>query len=151
VNTDSTPPAEHALRRLRRPKRQKHLRRLPHCALLQRDVPKGALEGAPALLQGRRRRRASAPPPAPPVGPFVLPAGAPCGSCGGDVDITADGVKCGACFRVQYCNRACQKAHWPAHRAACGVALRARVRAGEGEVRGCSVHSNTLKPAIFLQ
>ena len=43
-------------------------------------------------------------------------------------------MKCGACFRVQYCNPACQKAHWPAHRAACGAALRARVWAGEGEL-----------------
>jgi hypothetical protein len=88
---------------------------------------------------------ASAPPAAPPTGPFVLPAGAPCSSCGGDIDITVDGVKCGACFRVQYCNPACQKAHWPAHRAACGAALRARVWAGEGELGMGEV---TLKKAM---
>ena len=88
---------------------------------------------------------ASAPPPAPPTGPFVLPAGAPCGSCGGDVDINADGVKCGACFRVQYCNPACQKAHWAVHKEACGAATRARVHAGEGELEGAE---GTLKRAM---
>jgi len=29
------------------------------------------------------------------------------------------GEKCGACFGVAYCGKACQKAHWPAHKAAC--------------------------------
>jgi hypothetical protein len=74
-----------------------------------------------------------------------MPAGAPCGSCGGNVNIDANGVKCGACFRVQYCNPACQKAHWPAHRAACGEFLRARVWAGEGELGMGEV---TLKKAL---
>ena len=84
---------------------------------------------------------AASAPHAPPPGPFVLLGGAPCGSCGGDVDINVDGVKCGACFRVQYCNPACQKAHWPAHRAACG----ARVWAGEGEL---GMGEATLKKAL---
>ena len=57
MDTISTPPAEHVLCHLRRPQREKHLRRLPHCALLQRGVPKGPLEGAPARLQGGCFRR----------------------------------------------------------------------------------------------
>ena len=64
--------------------------------------------------------------------------------CGGVVDGGGDGVQCGACFRVQYCGAACQRAHWRAHRDACAEAAAARVHAGEGELEGADA---TLKRA----
>ncbi len=34
--------------------------------------------------------------------------------------------KCSACKSVEYCSRACQKLHWPAHKAACKVTSRGK-------------------------
>jgi hypothetical protein len=73
---------------------------------------------------------AAAPPPAaaaaalPPAAAAAPPRAVPfvldlhCGSCGAELGGTV-GEKCGACFRVAYCDRTCQKAHWQAHKAAC--------------------------------
>jgi hypothetical protein len=76
-------------------------------------------------------RAAPAPVPPPPRTPFVIDLH--CGSCG--VELTLEtGSKCGSCARIAYCGKACQKAHWPEHKAACLEATRARVFAGEGEL-----------------
>jgi len=73
----------------------------------------------------------SAPPPA---GPFVLDLH--CGHCGKELFNTPGSTdkRCGGCIRVGYCGKECQKAHWPAHKAACAEAAVARVWAGEGEL-----------------
>ncbi len=72
----------------------------------------------------------SAPPP-PPRAPFVIDLH--CGSCGAELTLET-GNKCGSCVRIAYCGKACQKAHWPDHKAACLAATEARVWAGEGEL-----------------
>jgi len=46
-----------------------------------------------------------------------------------------DARRCGWCAAVAYCADACRDAHWGAHKAACVVAAKARLRAGEGELR----------------
>ena len=72
----------------------------------------------------------------PPAGPFVLDLH--CGHCGEEMFNTPDsaGIRCGSCARVAYCGEKCQKAHWPAHKAACLGDTKARVLAGEGELAG---------------
>ncbi len=70
-------------------------------------------------------------PPAAPRAPFVIDLH--CGGCGAELAL-ATGSKCGSCTRIAYCGKACQMAHWPAHRAACWESTAARVFAGEGEL-----------------
>jgi hypothetical protein len=74
----------------------------------------------------------AAPPPPPPRAPFVIDLH--CSSCGADTTPETGGSICGSCKRVAYCGKACQKAHWPEHKAACLAATQARVFAGEGEL-----------------
>eukprot|EP01113_Clastostelium_recurvatum_P001518 TRINITY_DN10619_c0_g1_i1.p1 TRINITY_DN10619_c0_g1~~TRINITY_DN10619_c0_g1_i1.p1 ORF type:complete len:347 (-),score=55.87 TRINITY_DN10619_c0_g1_i1:13-987(-) len=38
-----------------------------------------------------------------------------CGNCG----MEAKGMKCSRCKKVYYCDRECQKVHWPAHKKTC--------------------------------
>ena len=79
----------------------------------------------------------------PPAGPFVLDLH--CGHCGAELAYDVGNKRCGACNRVGYCGKACQKAHWAVHKEACGAATRARVHAGEGELEGAE---GTLKRAM---
>ena len=76
-------------------------------------------------------KAARAAPPPPPRAPFVIDLH--CGSCGAELTLET-GNKCGSCARIAYCGKACQKAHWPDHKAACLEATEARVWAGEGEL-----------------
>ena len=104
-----------------------------------------ALHKGPCKETQRAAALASAaptPPLPPPAGPFVLDLH--CAQCGVELDAAAKG-KCGACNRVGYCGKACQKAHWAVHKEACGAATRARVHAGEGELEGAE---GTLKRAM---
>ena len=82
------------------------------------------------------RAAAAAKPPPPPAGPFVLDLH--CGHCGKELSDASGSTdkRCGGCTRVGYCGKECQKAHWPAHKAACAEAAVARVWAGEGELEG---------------
>ncbi|MBI2743614.1 MAG: zinc finger MYND domain-containing protein [Chlamydiales bacterium] len=51
--------------------------------------------------------------------------------------------KCTRCFNVAYCSKACQKAHWPAHKAACVIPAGAGAKtAGAGA--GAGSKSQTL-------
>ena len=86
---------------------------------------------------------ASAPPPA---APFVLDLH--CGSCGAELGGSV-GEKCSACFRVAYCNRACQKAHWPAHKAACAEDKAALVK--EAATLPGNRHEDVKEPAVALK
>ncbi|PSC70015.1 tudor domain-containing 1 [Micractinium conductrix] len=51
---------------------------------------------------------------------------AKCDACGAHM---AQACKCSACKQVSYCNAACQKRHWPEHKAACKQAQRAAAAA----------------------
>jgi tetratricopeptide (TPR) repeat protein len=82
-----------------------------------------------AACKNARAAPARAPPP--PRAPFVIDLH--CGSCGMELTLET-GNKCGSCARIAYCGKACQKAHWPEHKAACFEATAARVFAGEGEL-----------------
>ena len=85
----------------------------------------------PAHKAACKAARAAPPPPPPPRAPFVIDLH--CGSCGAELTLET-GNKCGSCARIAYCGKACQKAHWPEHKAACLAATQARVFAGEGEL-----------------
>ena len=105
-----------------------------------------ALHKGPCKETKRAAALASAappPPPQPPAGPFVLDLH--CGHCGAELAYDVGNKRCGACNRVGYCGKACQKAHWAVHKEACGAATRARVHAGEGELEGAE---GTLKRAM---
>jgi hypothetical protein len=41
---------------------------------------------------------------------------------------------CAECKQARYCCLECQHSHWPAHKAECKVAAKARAAHGEGEV-----------------
>lgn len=51
----------------------------------------------------------------------------PCGGCGVKL---ADARLCSACKQIGYCSQACQKKHWPTHKAACKAACKAATAAG---------------------
>jgi hypothetical protein len=48
----------------------------------------------------------------------------PCAKCGNEAT-----KRCGACDGVFYCSAACQNLDWPAHRAACKTARKAKEEA----------------------
>ena len=79
----------------------------------------------------KKARATLAPEPPPPRAPFVIDLH--CGSCGAELT-PETGNKCGSCARIAYCGKACQKAHWPEHKAACLAATEARMWAGEGKL-----------------
>jgi hypothetical protein len=56
---------------------------------------------------------------------FPPPRSMPCASCGA---VSAESTCCG-CHIARYCNEACQKAHWKAHRPACKAASAAAAKA----------------------
>ena len=70
-----------------------------------------------------------------------------CAHCGKELFNTLGSTdkRCGSCARVGYCGKECQRAHWPAHKAACAAATVERVHAGEGELAGAE---GTLKRAM---
>ena len=51
-----------------------------------------------------------------------------CAACGKAPAVGSSLKRCNACHAVYYCNHACQKAHWKAHKKQCKKA-----RAGEGK------------------
>jgi hypothetical protein len=75
------------------------------------------------------RAAAAGPPPLQPPPPLF------CGNCAAAVDRLSM-IRCGSCALVNYCDKGCADAHWPAHKAACEVATVARVRSGDGELEG---------------
>jgi hypothetical protein len=48
-----------------------------------------------------------------------------CAHCDAVLHDAARRKRCSACLRAYYCGRDCQKAHWPAHKAACAASSRA--------------------------
>jgi hypothetical protein len=93
-----------------------------------------------ALTRPRDFRTPELPPASMPVLPATLTlgdtmdrarrrlVGAPCGACGVE---SKEAKACAACKAAFFCSVACQRAAWPAHKAACKVnaAARAAVRA----------------------
>ncbi|KAL4425379.1 hypothetical protein ABPG75_009395 [Micractinium tetrahymenae] len=62
--------------------------------------------------------------------------GCPFISAGSTDDITAPpkaGKKCAACMALRFCGKACARAAWPAHRAACHALAAERAAAAAGE------------------
>ena len=52
-----------------------------------------------------------------------------CSSCGADALL-----RCSRCLGAFYCDAACQRAHWAAHKQPCAAAERVRATAGGGSV-----------------
>lgn len=51
-------------------------------------------------------------------------------------------MKCSRCQRVKYCDRACQKAHWPTHKQDCHDSRMARLTTSYSSLRSSdSAHS----------
>ena len=81
-----------------------------------------------------------APPSLPPVPAvptsFIPPVVDPhCGHCAKALPPDNKGL-CNACKSVAFCDAACQRAAWQAHKPACLARAKARVRTGEGELGG---------------
>jgi len=45
-----------------------------------------------------------------------------CSSCGAQAACSLELLSCGKCGNARYCNKACQKGHWKAHKKGCGNA-----------------------------
>ena len=56
------------------------------------------------------------------VCPGAKPTLRPCAACGKLEDAKGDHKACSGCRSVAYCGSACQRAHWPAHKAECKAA-----------------------------